>query len=194
MNKNTNYRIALTAVLCAQAVTLSFFENLIPPLPFMPPGAKPGFSNLITMFAAGSLVFSQALIITAVKSGFAFITRGATAAAMSFSGGLLSTIAMYFLMKYAKKYIGIVGVSVISALCHNAGQLITSCIITGTSKTLYYAPALAVFGVVTGIITGVIFRILIPALEKQKKYFLKSDIQTGGDENGQGNQGRSYRG
>ena len=119
MKKNANYRIALTAVLCAQAVALSFFENLIPPLPFMPPGAKPGFSNLITMFAAGSLGFSQALIITAVKSGFAFITRGATAAAMSFSGGLLSTIAMYFLMKYAKKYIGIVGVSVISALCHN---------------------------------------------------------------------------
>lgn len=171
------YKVALGAILCAQALALSFIENLIPAMPFMPPGAKPGFSNIITMFAAESLGFPWAMIITLIKGGFAFITRGATAGAMSLSGGFLSTLAMYFLLKYAKKILGLMGISVISALCHNLGQLLTSVAITGSSKTFYYAPVLAIFGIATGIVTGFIFRAVLPALEKQKKFFFKSDTQ-----------------
>ena len=35
-------KTALLGILCAQAIALSFLENLIPSLPFLPPGAKPG--------------------------------------------------------------------------------------------------------------------------------------------------------
>lgn len=173
MKKSIAYKTALRAILCAQALALSFLEGLIPPLPFMPPGAKPGFSNIITMFAAGSIGLPTAIAITLVKGGFVFVTRGMTGAVMSISGGLLSVVAMYLLLKYAKNFLGLTGISIICALCHNCGQLVAASFITGTPNIIYYAPALAVFGAVTGAVTGLILRAVMPALEKQKKYFFK---------------------
>lgn len=166
-----NYKITLTAILCAAAIALNFLEGQIPPMPFLPPGAKPGFSNIITMFAAGSLGFPQAVAIALVKGLFSFITRGATAGIMSLSGGLLSAAAMYMLMRYAKKHLGLLGISVICALCHNLGQLIAAMFITSTASIAYYAPVLALFGIATGAVTGVILRAVIPALEKMKNHF-----------------------
>ncbi len=173
MKKTIAYKTALGAILCAQALALSFLEGLIPPLPFMPPGAKPGFSNIITMFAAGSIGLPTAVAITLVKGGFVFVTRGLTGAVMSISGGLLSVVAMYLLLRYARNFFGLTGISVICALCHNCGQLVAAAFITGTPNIIYYAPALAVFGAVTGAVTGLIFKAVVPALEKQKKYFFR---------------------
>ncbi len=173
MKKSIAFKTALGAILCAQALVLGFFESLIPPLPFLPPGAKPGFSNIITMFAAGSLGLPQALIITLVKGGFAFITRGFTAGIMSLSGGILSTLAMWLLLRYANNKLGLVGISVICALCHNAGQLGAAAVITGSGDIIFYAPALAVFGIVTGAVTGITLNAVMPVLEKQKQFFYK---------------------
>ena len=173
MKKNVVYKTALGAILCAQALALSFLEGLIPPLPFLPPGAKPGFSNIITMIAAGSKGLPTAVAITLVKGGFVFVTRGATGALMSVSGGLLSVIAMYVLLKFARRLFGLAGISIICALCHNCGQLIAAAFVTGTADIIYYAPALLVFGAVTGTVTGIILKAVIPVLEKQKKYFFR---------------------
>lgn len=167
-----NYNVALVAILCALALCMGFLESLIPPIPLLPPGAKLGFSNIITMFAAGSLGLPSALFIAVIKGGFAFITRGATAGIMSLSGGILSAAAMFLLMKYARKVLGLIGISVICALCHNAGQLGAAIFITDTASIVYYAPALALFGIVTGAVTGVILRAVIPALEKISNHFL----------------------
>ena len=112
-------------------------------------------------------------MLALVKAGFAFVTRGVTAGLMSLCGGLLSAAAMYFLLKYAGKRLGLIGISVISSLCHNAGQLAAAAFLTGTADIIYYAPMLAVFGVATGAVTGMIFKAVIPALEKQKNHFLK---------------------
>lgn len=165
------FKLTLTAILCALAIALNFLEGQLPPMPFLPPGAKPGFSNIITMFAAGSLGFPQAVAIALVKGLFSFVTRGATAGIMSLSGGILSATAMYFLMRFARKHLGLIGISVICALFHNLGQLIAAMFITSTASIAYYAPALAFFGIFTGAVTGVILRAVIPALEKIKKHF-----------------------
>ena len=171
MKQDRNFAPALCAVLCAQAIALNFLEGLIPEIPFLPPGAKPGFSNIVTMFAAGSLGLPYALTIAFVKSLFTFATRGFAAFVMSFSGGMLSCLAGYFLLKYASKRLGYTGISVVCALCHNLGQLIASVFITGSGMTFYYAPFLIIFGVITGLITGVIFSAVLPALLKQAKHF-----------------------
>lgn len=173
MKKNIAYKTALLAILCAQALALGFVESLLPPMPWMPPGAKPGFSNIITMFAAGSLGLPSAAAIAVAKGCFAFATRGLTAGIMSLSGGLLSAIAMYVLVRYASKALGLIGISIVSALFHNLGQLAAAAFITGTASIAYYAPALALFGIVTGAVTGVVFRAVMPALEKMKKHFFK---------------------
>lgn len=171
--KKTVIKTALGAVLAAQALALSFVEGLIPGFSFLPPGAKPGFSNIITMFAAGSIGLPTALAITLIKALFAFVTRGFTAAMMSLSGGVLSTLAMYLLLKFAGQKLGLIGISVVCALCHNAGQILTAIFITGTATVAYYAPFLAIFGVITGAVTGIIMKAVIPAMEKQKKYFFR---------------------
>ena len=170
MKKSIAFKTALGAILCAQALALGFLESLIPPIPFLPPGATPGFSNIVTMFAAGSLGLPQALAITLIKGGFAFVTRGVTAGIMSLSGGLLSAVAMFLLMRYAKIFLGMVGISVICAVAHNMGQLVAAVFITGTADVINYAPALAFFGIITGALTGVILGSVMPALEKMKKH------------------------
>lgn len=171
MKKNAAYKTALAGILCALALALGFLESLLPPVPWLPPGAKPGFSNIITMFAAGNLGFPSAAMIALAKGLFAFVTRGFTAGIMSLSGGLLSAVAMYLLMRFAVRYLGLIGISVICALVHNLGQLVAAAFITGTASIAYYAPALALFGIATGAVTGIILRAVMPALDKIKKHF-----------------------
>ena len=90
-------KIAVCGLLGALALVLALLEGMLPPLPGLPPGAKPGLSNIATMFAAGSLGLPYALAVALVKGMFAFLTRGVTAGLMSLSGGLLSTLAMWLI-------------------------------------------------------------------------------------------------
>lgn len=88
---------------------------------------------------------------------------------MSLSGGLISATAMFLLMRFATKRLGMVGISAICATIHNMGQLAAAVFITGTPDVIYYAPALAVFGVITGVLTGIILGSVMPSLEKISK-------------------------
>ncbi len=169
--KTKTQKIALLGILSAQALALAFLENLLPAMPFLPPGVKLGLSNIVTMFTAGTMGFFPALTVTLIKSLFALLTRGVTAFFMSFGGGLLSTIAMCLMIRFVKDKAGYIGVAVVSSLCHNLGQFIVSIIITKTTAMINYAPVLLLSGVVMGIITGIILKAVMPLLMKQSKYF-----------------------
>lgn len=163
--KNNTYKIALFGVLSAVALTLSYLEGLIPTVAFMPPGAKMGFSNIATMFAASSMGLVSALAITFIKALFAGITRGVTAFFMSLCGGILSTVTMYLLFKLSKKT-GYMAIGIICALVHNFGQLIVAIITAGNLSVLGYAPVLLISGTATGAVTGTVLRAVMPALER----------------------------
>lgn len=163
--KNNTYKIALFGVLSAVALTLSYLEGLIPTVAFMPPGAKMGFSNIATMFAASSMGIVSALAITFIKALFAGITRGVTAFFMSLCGGILSTVTMYLLFKLSKKT-GYMAIGIICALVHNFGQMIVAIITAGNLSVLGYAPVLLISGTVTGAVTGTVLRAVMPALER----------------------------
>lgn len=163
--KNNTYKIALFGVLSAVALTLSYLEGLIPTVAFMPPGAKMGFSNIATMFAASSMGIVSALAITFIKALFAGITRGVTAFFMSLCGGILSTVTMYLLFKLSKKT-GYMAIGIICALVHNFGQLIVAIITAGNLSVLGYAPVLLISGTVTGAVTGTVLRAVMPSLER----------------------------
>ncbi len=171
--KTKTQKTALLGILAAQALALSFLENLLPAMPFLPPGVKLGLSNIVTMFTAGTFGFGPALAVTLIKSLFALLTRGVTAFFMSLGGGLLSTVAMCLMMKFAKDKFGFIGVAVVSAVCHNLGQLAVSIIVTKTTAFVYYTPVLLLSGIVMGIITGIVFKAVMPLLMKQSKYFIK---------------------
>ena len=165
MKKNLSQKIALFGIMGALALTLSFLEGLLPAMPFLPPGAKPGLANIVTMFAACSLGLPAALYVAVLKALFALLTRGVTAFFMSLCGGVLSAVAMYILFKLNDK-IGITGISVLSALAHNFGQLVVSFFLVGSTAVFGYAPFLILFGIISGILTGIVFKILLPAVNK----------------------------
>lgn len=156
-------KIAVCGLLGALALVLALLEGMLPPLPGLPPGAKPGLSNIATMFAAGSLGLPYALAVALVKGMFAFLTRGVTAGLMSLSGGLLSTLAMWLIWKKTRFSLLLTGVC--GALAHNAAQLSVALALTGRAA-LFYIPAMPPLSVVCGLCTGLVLRLLLPLLEQ----------------------------
>lgn len=160
-------RIAFLGIMGALALSLSFLESLIPPLPGLPPGAKPGLSNVVTMFLASSSGVGSAFAITFLKAAFAGITRGTTAMLMSAAGGLLSTLAACILLRSKKINLGYIGIGIICAVCHNIGQLTVACFLSGTWALITgYGPLLMLFAVATGFVTGTTLKLVLPALDK----------------------------
>ena len=160
-------KVALLGVFGAVALVLSFLESmLIPDIPFLPVGAKPGLSNIVTMYIAGTMGLPGAIYITMLKAIFALITRGATGAFMSFCGGVLSTLSVCFFIKYQGRIFSYLGLGIIGAVMHNVGQLIAACIVSGTFALLNYGKYLLIFALVTGTVTGSVLLILMPRLKK----------------------------
>ena len=158
--------VAFTGILAALAVVLSLLENLLPPIPGMPPGAKLGLSNIVSMYAAGCVGFFPAMTVALAKGLFAFLTRGVTAGLMSTAGGLFSTLIVWLFLK--KLRFGLLGASAAGALTHNAAQLMIACLLT-SSAVLYYAPILVLLGTASGILTGLVLGVLLPPLEKLQR-------------------------
>ena len=160
-------KVALLGVFGAVALVLSFLESmLVPDIPFLPVGAKPGLSNIITMYIASTMGFPGAVYITMLKALFALITRGATGAFMSFSGGLLSTVAVCLLIKYQGRVFSYLGLGIVGAVMHNMGQLTVACIVSGTFALINYGKYLLIFALITGTVTGTVLMLLMPGLEK----------------------------
>ena len=152
LKKKTTYLCRL-AVLSALALALSVLESIFTPV--LPPGAKAGVSNIVTMYAAISLGLPAALSITLVKAVFAFAPRGVIAFGMSFVGGVLSAVVLFFLFRFGKGKLGTIGVSVVGAAVHNAAQGVFSLLIFG--KAFFaYLPILLFLSLPSGVLTGTI--------------------------------------
>ncbi len=158
--------VAFTGLMASLAVVLSLLESLLPPIPGMPPGTRLGLSNIVSMYAAGSLGLLPALGIALAKGLFAFLTRGITAGLMSTAGGLFSTLIVWLFLQ--KLRFGLLGASSAGALAHNAAQLAIACLLT-SSAVVYYAPILILLGTASGIITGLALGVLLPPLEKLQR-------------------------
>ena len=155
--------IAAFGLLGALAVVIAAFESaLLPALPFLPPGAKPGLSNIVTTFAVSAFSLGG-VYVTLCKAAFAWLTRGGTAALMSLAGGLLSTLALWLLLR-APRRMSYIGVSLIAAVCHNVGQLAAAAALSGTPALFHYGKYLLLLAALTGFVTGVILNIVMPRI------------------------------
>lgn len=163
--KKSRY-IAVMGLMLALASALQFLEGLIPiPLPL---GVKPGLSSIVVMVVLTKLGFPSAITIAALKSGFVFITRGASAFFMSICGGLLSVAVMgafLALTRKTKNGTGILAMSVLGGVFHNLGQLAAAALYMGTALTFSYAPVLIIAGTISGLLTGFIFRLIESRIE-----------------------------
>ena len=147
-------KLALSAILAALAMILSYIEALFP-LPVPVPGIKLGLANLVILIAIYRLGFKYAFSINCVRiftTGLLF--TGIFGALYSFAGGVLSIIVMYVL--YRTNWFSMVGISMAGGVAHNLGQLITACIIMSNIKLMSYFAILLFAGMGSGILMGIV--------------------------------------
>ena len=169
--RQTTLRVALLGVFGAMALALSFLENtLLPDLPLLPPGAKLGLSNIVTMLCGALFGASAAWYITAIKVLFAFLTLGVTAGLMSAAGGVCSTIGLCLLLRQVDKTVSYLGVGVLCAALHNLGQLLMSMALTGSVALLSYGKYLLLFALCSGTLTGLMLCVLMPRLRQTGRF------------------------
>lgn len=164
MNRSEkNRHLALCALMLSLALVLSWLEHLIPVLPFLPPGVKLGLSNIIVMYCLFCLGLPSAALVSLLKSLFVFLTRGMIAGLLSASGAFLSLLVMYLLQHWGASYLLL---SMVGAIFHNIGQLLTVSLWLKLSFFSYYLPLLILSGLAMGFLTGLTLKILMPALRK----------------------------
>ena len=163
-------KLAVTAMLAAAALAMSFLERLLTAGLPLPPGVKPGFGNIAVMFACAALGLPAAVFITLIKAGFTLITFGAAAGFLSLCGGLLSTLTMFGLLRLKRRKLTYTGISAVSAVTHNMGQLIGASLLAGSALYLSWLPALLISGVIFGVVTGVTLNAVMPALLNTKLF------------------------
>lgn len=164
-------KLAIIAMLVAQASVLHFLESLLPnPIPV--PGVKLGLANIITLLALLIFDFKTAIQITVLRTILGSMLSGTLFGVgffMSFSGAIVSTCIMGFLI-FISKGAGITVVSVLGAVAHNLGQLAMAALILQFAGIIYYLPFMLLFSVPTGIITGLLVKALLEHTRAMNRY------------------------
>lgn len=162
--RQTARRTASMGLLLALALVLNMAEGMLPALPAMPPGVRLGLSNIVILYCVLYLGGKEAFTLAVLKSGFVFLTRGFSAGFISLCGGLLSVAVMALTARSDR--LSILFKSVLGALAHNLGQLIAAAFYLQSLYTFYYAPVLALSGILMGSLTALLTRTVLPALRR----------------------------
>lgn len=111
------------ALLTAVAVVLGYIEHLIPMPGGHPRGIKLGLANTVLLYSIYLLDAKSAFLLMILKVGLSGLWYGGVSAMMfSFGGGLCSLVMMLLVKKLGGEGVSILGVSVVGAVFHNAGQ------------------------------------------------------------------------
>ncbi len=151
-------KLTRLAVLATFALVVHTVEASIP-LPIQVPGAKLGLANAITLLAFVLYGFRSAMLVTIVRTvlggmftgtfpGFGFI--------LSFSGGVVSTLAMALgIALWRRDMLSLVVVSILGAVFHNTAQVSAAAILIRNINLMkLYLPLLLLLAVPTGFFTG----------------------------------------
>jgi len=167
-NQSKTRTMVFIAVLVAQGMVLGFIESMIP-VPFIVPGAKLGLANIVTLTAIYFLNFKEATAVVLLRVFLSAITFGSLSSFMySLSGGILSLLAMAFMLKFFKDKFSLMSISIVGALAHNIGQLFVAAIVINNYLIMGYLPALMVAAIPTGLFVGLVAKNLIRYLESNQ--------------------------
>jgi heptaprenyl diphosphate synthase len=162
-------KAALMGLLLAVAVALAWCEQMLPPLPYLPPNFRYGLSTIAGMCCFFQVGRAGAATLNGFKSLFVVLTRGPIAGAMSLCGGMAAILALIVLSALLRERLTFVLAGVSAALAHNLGQISAAAIAVRTNILPAYLPALIAAGVITGTLTGTLLRICFLSLEKFTK-------------------------
>lgn len=156
-------RLARVSLLAACALVLSYIETMIP-LPVAIPGIKLGLANIAVVVALFTLDIKSAAAVCAIKvlaSGFLF--GSPMMLAYSLGGSALAFAGMTALSLVPG--VGMVPVSMLAAVLHNAGQLGVAALALGTPSVFVNMGVLGIAACVTGGITGAVAEGALASLE-----------------------------
>lgn len=141
-------------LLTALGLIIGYIEFLIP-IPLGIPGVKPGFANIVIVWALYSLGPWEALMINGMRiflSGFLF--GNFSMILYSLAGAAVSFLCMCLAKKSG--LFSTTGVSMIGGVMHNMGQLLVAMAVLETVSLVYYGPVLLAAGVITGLLIGIV--------------------------------------
>ena len=156
-------RLARVSLLAACALVLSYIETMVP-LPVAIPGIKLGLANIAVVVALFTLDIKSAAAVCAIKvlaSGFLF--GSPMMLAYSLGGSALAFVGMTALSLVPG--VGLVPVSMLAAVLHNAGQLGVAALALGTPSVFVNMGVLGIAACVTGGITGAVAEGALASLE-----------------------------
>ncbi len=158
-------RMALDALLCVFAMMLSYLEVLLPLSVLIPlPGFRLGLANVAVVLVFVLFSPVDAALVSAVRILLMGLLFGSpTTLYFSAMGGLLSFLLL-LVMRFIGKRCSFLGLSVLSAAAHNAGQILAAVTVFGTSLISSYLPFLLLASVLFGGIVGVLLNLLVPRL------------------------------
>ncbi len=156
-------RLTLYALLVALALILSYLESLVP-LSFAVPGIKMGLPNIVIVFALYKLGFKAAGAVSIVRVLLVSMLFGNVMIMIYSLAGAVLSLALMWLLKKSGKF-STVGVSVVGALGHNVGQIITAIFLLETGGLIYYLPALCVSGAIAGVCIGIAGGIVVKRIK-----------------------------
>ena len=143
---------------------LSFIESLIPPLA-MVPGVKIGLANIVTVFLLYTLGIRAAGAVSLIRVLLSALLFGNVQSLIfALSGAILSFVVM-IVAKHLLPF-GTVGVSVLGAIAHNAGQIIAAVIVMQTVGVAYYFIPLVISGTLGGVLVGIVAAVITKRLQK----------------------------
>ena len=168
-------RVALGAAFVCFALALSFLETLIPTDLFIPiPGFKLGLANIVICVVFYRESPGMAAAVSACRLCLTLILfSNVSAFLFSLTGAVLSYVSLFFSKYILKSKVSFIGVSVISAFFHNAGQLICASLVMGSLSVFYYTPYLILTSAICGALTGIIL-VFLP----RKIFFEKESLES----------------
>ena len=161
--------VTLCGIFSALSIIFSTFESFLPIQALIPlPGIKLGIANIVILYVLFYAGTKESVFVLLCKCVVTALIFGSVSSFLfSICGGILSLLSAVIIKNKWCDKLSFVGVSVIGAALHNTGQILVSCLMLGTFKTLYYLPALLFASIVCGVITGTVL-CLLPDLTKYK--------------------------
>ena len=149
-------KIVRLAIFLAMGVVLNIVESLIP-IPIAVPGVKLGLANTMGLIVLYFYSPKEYIAIGFLRVFFVALLRtglGSISFILSLTGWAVSTLVTLLIYMFGKA--SIYGLSIISALVHQVGQIIMVIILYQLPEMINYLPVLLITGGISGALVGFI--------------------------------------
>lgn len=157
MRKETlTHKIVRLAIFLALGIVLNIVESLIP-IPIAVPGIRLGLANTMGLIVLYFYSPKEYIAIGFLRVFFVALLRtglGSISFILSLTGWAVSTMVTLLIYMFGKA--SIYGLSIISALFHQVGQIIMVIILYQLPEMINYLPVLLITGGISGALVGFI--------------------------------------